>query len=156
MLVRFSNSWVKRSLCPPWDAPTAGEAPARRHTPPRCASTVCHCQQCARPLVQSSRILYILHKILFPSPRMIKIGNAHQIYSLRFIPVPTAVKIHLHALLFEAPFVKLFISTSFVSQTSKKTIGSISLFQIPNFNKNRFLFQRSVYIIPTNNFLKCF
>lgn len=120
MLVCFSSSWVKRSLCSLWDAPTAGEAPARRHTPPLCASTVCHCQQGTRPLVWSSRILYILHKILFPSPRMIKIGNAHQIYSLRFIPVPAAVKICLHALLFEAPFVKLFISTSFISQTLKK------------------------------------
>lgn len=140
--------------CSLWDAPTAGEAPARRHTPPLCASTVCHCQQDTRPLVRSSCILYILHKILFPSPRMKKIGNAHQIYSLRFILVPAEVKICLHALLFEAPFVKLFISTSFISQTFKKIIGSISLFQIPNFN--RFLFQRSVYIIPTNNFVKCF
>lgn len=75
-----------------------------------------------------------------------------QIYSLRFILVPAAVKICLHALLYEAPFVELFISTSFINQTLKKIIGSISLFQIPNFNKNRFPFQSSVYIIPSNNF----
>lgn len=76
---------------------------------------------------------------------MIKIGNTRQIYSLRFIPVPAAVKICLCALLFEAPFVKLFISTSFISQFSKKNVGSIFLFQIPNFDKNRFVSEICVY-----------
>lgn len=72
---------------------------------------------------------------------MIKIGNMQQIYSLRSILVPAAVKICLHALLYEAPFVELFISTSFINQTFKKLLAVSPSFKLQTLMKIDFLFR---------------
>lgn len=83
---------------------------------------------------------------------MIKIGNAQQIYSLRFIFVPAAVKICLHALLYEAPFVELFISTSFINQTFKKLLAVFPPFKSQTLIKIDFLFRILCIYTPSNIF----
>lgn len=70
---------------------------------------------------------------------MIKIGNTQQIYLLRFILVPAATKICLHALLYEAPFVELFIITSFINQAFKKLLAVPPSFKFHTLIKIDFL-----------------
>lgn len=72
---------------------------------------------------------------------MIKIGNTQQIYLLRFILVPAAVKICLHVLLYEAPFVELFIITSFINRAFKKLLAGHPSFKFHTLIKIDFLFR---------------
>lgn len=71
---------------------------------------------------------------------MIKIGNTQQIYSLRFILVPAAVKICLIGLLHVVPFVELFISTSFINQALEKLLAASPTFKFQTLIKIDFLF----------------